>query len=87
MISQHGPLNPPPPVNLLPIVGRIQGAMLVPAKTPQENWVTIQYLDPQDKLHQMNVPFLDAMYLLNLLKAVQSQSSYKMPDDPFAKKS
>lgn len=58
-------------VNKLPPVGRIQGAVHVMADPLESSHVQIQYTDDQDAWHEMSVPFLDAMYLLNLLKASQ----------------
>ncbi len=81
---EQNPLQPPTGVNALPPVARIEGAMFLPDKTPKESWATLQYSDDKGQLHQLNVPFLDAMYLLNLLKGMQAQSGFKMPDDPFA---
>lgn len=84
MFKQPSPLEAPPGATLLPSVGQVQGAQFLPAKTPKESWVIAQYTDHKGKWNQLNLPFLDAMYLLNLLKAVQLQSGFKMPDDPFA---
>lgn len=85
MLEQQSPLIAPPGATLLPVVGHIQGVSIVPAKTPKETWVVLQYTDQKEEWKQVNVPFLDAMYLLNLLKAIQVRTGFKMPDDPFSK--
>jgi len=85
MFENQSPLIAAPGVTLLPTVGQIQGVSIVPAKSPKETWVVLQYTDQKEELKQVNVPFLDAMYLLNLLKAIQLKTEFKMPDDPFAK--
>jgi hypothetical protein len=68
--------------NELPDVRRIEGALLVPASTPKESFVRIVYSDKQNDRYQVTMPFLDAMYLLNVLKAMQMDSGFRMPDNP-----
>lgn len=69
-------------VNELPSAGRIRGIMLIPAPAPKDAKVQLQYTDPEEEWHQMTMPFLDAMYLLNLLKAMQIESGFQMPESP-----
>jgi hypothetical protein len=72
-------------VNELPDVGQIQGLLLTPAPTPKDAKVTLQYTDQKQAWHQTTMPFLDAMYLLNLLKVMQIESGFRMPENPFEK--
>ena len=69
-------------VTTLPPVGRIQGAQLQPSQTPEASSVRIEYSDRSGLRHALTMPFLDAMYLLNLLKSIQLDAGYEMPDDP-----
>ena len=71
-------------VNQLPAVGRIQGLSLVRYESPQDATVKLQYTDHDDGWHETQMSFLDAMYLLNLLKAVQKDTGFEMPDEPYA---
>lgn len=70
-------------VNELPDVGQIQGLMHFPARMPKDAKVQLQYTDQKGEWYQTNMPFLDAMYLLNLLKAMQIESGFRMPESPF----
>lgn len=70
-------------VNQLPVVGRIQGLSLEGDQTPKGSRIRLQYTDPVGQWHETVMPFLDAMYLLNMLKAVQIDVGYSMPEDPF----
>jgi hypothetical protein len=58
--------------------------MLLPAPTPRDSTVQLQYTDQKGEWYQTTMPFLDAMYLLNLLKAMQMQSGFQMPENPLA---
>lgn len=73
-------------VNALPAVDRIQGAVRTEGFDVKRLSVSIQYTDRSKSWHELRMPFLDAMYLLNLLKAMQQDVGYHMPEDPFAKK-
>jgi hypothetical protein len=68
-------------VNELPDVGRIQGLMLIPAQTPRDSKVQLQYTDQKGQWHQTTMPFLDAMYLLSALKALHDDTGFRLPDD------
>ena len=77
MFTQPSPLAAPPGATLLPDVGQVQGTVFLPAKTQKESWVIAQYTDHKGKWNQLNLPFLDAMCLLELLKAVQADAIRK----------
>ena len=72
------------PLRNLPIVDRIQGATLEGDGTPEGSRVVAQYTDHKDEWFEFQMSFLDAMYLLNLLRSIQEEIGYAMPDDPFA---
>lgn len=63
-------------------MGRIQGAEFERGPTPDSSSVHIQYTDPEGSWHDLRTGFLDAMYLLNLLRAVQLDAGFEMPVDP-----
>lgn len=73
-------------VNVLPAVGRIQGLTRSEGFDVPKIAVQLQYTDRSNGWHQVEMPFLDAMYLLNLLKALQQDVGFSMPDDPYAEK-
>lgn len=73
-------------VNKLPGVGRIQGLARTEGFDVPNIQVSLQYTDRSNGWHEVEMPFLDAMYLLNLLKAMQQDVGYAMPEDPFEKK-
>ena len=68
--------------NRLPDVGRIGGAVVSGGPAPETATIQIQYTDQQGQWHELHMPFLDGMYLLNCLKAIQLQTGFQMPDDP-----
>ncbi|MEQ9248655.1 MAG: hypothetical protein RLO21_21975 [Nitratireductor sp.] len=70
------------PLNRLPDVGRIRGAIFEPGPTPKESSIEVQWSDRSEQWHALRMPFLDAMYLLNVLKGIQMDTDYQMPDDP-----
>lgn len=69
-------------VNKLPDVGRIQGLALLGDRTPKGSGLSLQYTDREGGWHDLTMSFLDGMYLLNLLKAVQLDVGFAMPEDP-----
>jgi len=71
------------PVRKLPVVDRIQGVSQLGNGMPHGTEVTVQYTDHTDEWFEVQMSFLDAMYLLNCLRAVQEDIGYVMPDDPF----
>ena len=72
------------PVRKLPAVDCIQGAIQQGDGTPAGTQVTVQYTDHKDEWFEVQMSFLDAMYLLNILRAIQEDIGYVMPDDPYA---
>ena len=64
-------------VKQLPIVGRIQGAVLEPGPSHRESAVLVQYTDPNKELYELRMPLLDAMYLLNVLRAVEHDAGFE----------
>ncbi len=73
------------PNKQLPAVGRIQGVQRPEGFDYQRMAITLSYTDPKGEWYDLEMPFLDAMYLLNLLKAMQQDVGFHMPDDPHAK--
>ena len=71
-------------LHTLPSVDRIQGAILQGDRTPQGSQVVAQYTDHKGEWFEVQMSFLDAMYLLNILRGIQEDIGYVMPDDPFA---
>ena len=55
----------------LPVVGRIQGAMLEPRGTPERMVVLVQYNSQKGELCELEMPLGDAMYLLNILREIE----------------
>ncbi len=68
-------------VNQLPPVGRIQGAHLLPGQSHETSGVRIQYTDLKGTWQELSMPLLDAMYLLNILKAIQKETGIQMPGE------
>lgn len=69
-------------VNRLPDVDRIQGGMAEGSTPGDPERVVVQYTDHKGQWHELRIQFLDAMYLLNILKSIQLDVGYQMPDDP-----
>ena len=72
------------PIRKLPVVDRIRSASQQGNRMPGGTRVTVQYTDHKDEWFELQMSFFDAMYLLNLLRAIQEDIGYAMPDDPFA---
>ncbi len=61
----------------LPAVGRIEGVRFQAHATsndPKHHLVELQYSDPAQGWHSLTMPFLDALYLLNLLDDLATQT-------------
>lgn len=58
----------------------MQGAILQRDTTHEASKVLLQWSTNDEEWNQLNIPFLDAMYLLNLLKAIQIDAEYEMPE-------
>jgi|CXWL01.1.fsa_nt_gi hypothetical protein len=71
-------------INQLPVVDRIQGCIVRDYGSPEQSQIRLQYLDADGRWNELWMPFLDGMYLLNLLKVCQREMHFEMPDDPSA---
>jgi hypothetical protein len=61
-------------VHRLPDAARVQGIVLNKSAQRHEDWYfQIQYTDDKDVWHELKVPMLDALYLLNLLRAAEKE--------------
>lgn len=64
----------------LPDVGRIQGLQLQdsPLRDPAAMRVELQYTDRESTSvwHTLQIPLLDALYLLNLLEAMSQEQGF-----------
>lgn len=58
----------------LPVVGRVQGAVLEARGTPGQMVVLVQYTSHKGELCELEMPFGDAMYLLNILREMEKDS-------------
>jgi hypothetical protein len=63
-------------VEKLPPVGRILGASLEPQPTPQDSRLRIKYESRTGGTCELEVPFLDAMYLLNILRQIEKDTNF-----------
>jgi hypothetical protein len=70
------------PMNTLPPVGRIQGAVLEQGRTPGQSAVLLQYIDHSNESCELRIPFLDAMYLLNLLRGMEKDAGFESSNRP-----
>ena len=71
------------PVPQLPAVGHILGVQLQRDDRDQPSQIHVQY-ESSDGHYQLSMPFLDGMFLLSLLKAIQLDTDTPFPDDPRA---
>lgn len=69
-------MRPMSAIHKLPAVGRIEGVVLQPDKDPKKSVVFLQYKDPSGGLHQLDIPLLDALYLLNMLELASKENGY-----------
>lgn len=59
-------------VNHLPDAARIQGIQLNKSASDHKDWYfLLQYTDDKDHWHQLQIPMLDGLYLLNLLSEAE----------------
>jgi hypothetical protein len=72
------PEKSPSPVNILPAVGKMMGALIGYGHEA----VGIQYKDKSGQWHQLDMALGDAMYLLSILKGMQLNLDVPFPDDP-----
>ena len=59
--------------HLLPSVGRIQSVVLIPDLDPTKAKVDLQYTDRNNEWCQVEMPLLDALYLLTLLEGMSRE--------------
>lgn len=63
----------------LPPVGRIQGVVLRPGASHQTSAVSLQYSTHNREGfgdYELVIPFLDAMYLLNVLRDLERETGF-----------
>lgn len=66
----------------LPPVKSIEGGYCDWSGEARTSTFAMQYRDTKGDLIELTMPFLDAMYLLSILKGVQLDMGFPMPDDP-----
>ena len=69
-------------VKKLPVVSRIQGAVLEGRELHEQSFVVIQYSHRKDELYELEIPFLDAMYLLNILRGIEKDMGFESRNKP-----
>jgi hypothetical protein len=61
-------------VNRLPEAAKVQGIMLNKAAPNHEDWFfQVQYTDATGSWHELKMPMIDGLYLLNLLRAAEKE--------------
>lgn len=60
----------------LPDCDHLEGISLLPAPTPKASRVTLQYRNATAGWCKVEMPLLDALYLLNPLEALSAQNGY-----------
>ena len=71
-----------PQVIHLPIADRVQGVQLERFSSAENSWIALQYTDPKGQFYEIRMWFLDAMYLRNMLNAVESDAQFGAFDGP-----
>lgn len=70
-------MNPlPTPPHRLPDVDRILGLSPLISTTAALSTALLQYTDRNGQLYELQMPFLDALYLLNLLEQASKDSGF-----------
>lgn len=60
-------------------VARIQGMAIDRRADRHQEWLfEIQYTDPAGELHQLNIPLLDGLYLLNMLRDAEKRQGLRI---------
>jgi hypothetical protein len=73
----------PSMVNRLPPAARIQGISLDKGARRHEDWtIKVQYTDAADAWHELSMPMLDALHLLNLLRTAESEQALGLWNRP-----
>ena len=69
-------------MTILPSVGRIQGATPEQQPTHEASVVKLQYTDRKQEWCELEMPFLDAMYLLNILRGIEADAGFLALNKP-----
>ena len=69
-------------VNKLPPAKQIEGVQLQRSSLPLDRKVFIEYTDKKNEWHELELPFLDAMYLLDLLRQIERESGFNHGNEP-----
>ena len=64
-------------VKPLPVVDHMQGALLERAADPDKSICKLQYTDRQGQWYELEMPILDALYLLNALVGVEAEAGLR----------
>lgn len=65
-------------ITQLPDADRIEGISLVRGLSPQASHLKLQYRNAHTGLCEVQMPLLDAMYLLNLLEALSKENGLEI---------
>ena len=68
--------------NQLPPVDQIQGVQLQRSAVASERKVFIEYTDSGNEWHELEMPLLDAMYLMTLLHQIERESGFMPLQEP-----
>ena len=61
---------------------RILGALLVTDQQGRPEWIDIQYQTADGQtFHQVRMDYLNGMFLLSCLRAIQLETGFEMPED------
>jgi len=72
-------------VNQLPPAARVQGIVLNKGAPRHEDWsFQVQYTDINGSWHELKMPMLDGLYLLNLLRAAEEEQHLGLWNRPIA---
>ena len=70
-------------VNRLPDVSKMQGLVLNKNAHGHEDWTfQMQYTDAAGIWHEVNMPMLDGLYLLNMLRTAEEEQHLKLWNRP-----
>jgi hypothetical protein len=59
--------------NKLPDAAHIEGVVLARLGTPRDSYCILQYRDTSGRRHELRVPLLDALHLLNILRDLEAK--------------
>ena len=69
-------------LNQLPLVDQIQGVQLQRSAVQSERKVFIEYTDPANEWHELEMPLADAMYLMTLLHQIERECGFVPLNEP-----